>query len=489
MRKKIPILVKIFYLLIILILAYSVFLSGYQYAFDIDELHNAQIIYLMTQGFKPYSSFFVVYSLFIHWFLTPLFLIFGFSFKTLGMARLVMIIIFAVRVILSFFLVRRLFGKLAGYLFVLLFFLDPFVVFSSMQIRPENLMMVAFTGLLLLLSSLSNKSSKINFLILGVFSGLVLMFNFKIIPSLAVFLSGFIYFTLKNRRTTAFLYFINGFVISFIFYFGYFFINGNLLEMFQQSFLDPTAVNGSIRHVTTLNYFYFSNPMVYGFEGKPASWIYAWLLPPAAFAGGILIFVNILKKKLDDYISLTVTILFIGFVLQWFLMLFVNSVFIQYYIPLSWYYSLFAAVLISYFFEKNLLNIYWKTFLGVVLGLFFIILIRSSILGNINRSKIRGDDYKSMIESIWAKVPENQATFANVLFRPSAYPVIYGSVVSPFMLERYGPVYKYIEKYRINKLYLLSDDFLSYFDLPSQEYIRANFRQDSADPTQWVKLK
>ena len=347
-------IVALIYLLILTVLGWSVVQSGYHYTFDIDELHIAHLIYLMTQGVKPYTGFYDVYSLFIYWFVMPVFLIFGFSFKTVSMARLLMIGVFAIRVLLSFILVRRVFGKMAGYLFVPLFLLDPFVVFVSMQIRPENLMMVFFTVLLLLASTALTKPSKKILFVMGTVFSLTFLASPKIVPSLLVFFAAISYYYLNKRQFWNYLYFIDGFILTFLVYFIYFLVNGNLIEMFQLTFIDPVLLNSSIRNVTTLNYFYFSNSVIFGNGGKPMSWIYAWMLPPAGFAGGFMTFIDSVQDKLSKKIDLIKIIIFLCFVAQWVFMLFINSVFIQYYIPLSWYYSLFASVLIVALFKMDI---------------------------------------------------------------------------------------------------------------------------------------
>lgn len=469
----------ILYFICLFVLIYSVIKSGLFYQFDGDELHHAQIIYLILKGFKPHNSFFMIYTPFLHWILMPLFSIFGFSFSTISLARVVMILLFILRAALSYLLIRRVFGKLTAYLFIPLFLLDPFVVFSSMQIRPENLMMVVFTFLLLIFSYTAPGKSKKLYFICGALCVLTLLMSLKIIPSIAAFFFVFIYHSYKRSGISSLLYFLNGVVLSFVVYLLYFFLNGNLLTMFQQVFIDAAAVNNSIRNVTTLNYFYFSNPVVYGYDGKPMSWIYAWSLIPVAFAG--------VCKAFYDSKNIIKTVLILGFILQWFSMLFINSVFIQYYIPLSWYYSLFAAVLIADLIQNRSVATDVKNIIITLAAVFFILLVRSSILGNLNRANTSGLKYQSEVVSIWQKTKEDKPTFPNILFRPPSYPVIYASVLSKFMLDRYGPIYKSIEANHLENFYQLNDDYFSYLDPGTQAYIVKNFERDKNDSTHWSR--
>ena len=129
---------------------WSVVLSGYRFQFNSDELFNANVTYLLLKGLRPYVDFYLIYAPILHWLLAPVFLLFGFTFKAVSMARIVMIVFFLIRLFLMFLLVTKVFGKRTGLLFILFYLLNPFVVFAEMQIRPENMMLVFFTLALLI---------------------------------------------------------------------------------------------------------------------------------------------------------------------------------------------------------------------------------------------------------------------------------------------------------------------------------------------------
>src|SRR3990167_4698071 len=237
----------IFYLL------WLVIKSGYYFIFNPDEIFNANTIYLMQKGMRPYVDFYTVYSPIFHWFITPVFWLLGFSFKAISGARVVMIGLYIVRIILIFWLVKRIFGKNTAFIFLLLYLFDPFMVFAGMQIRPESLMMVVYTLFLIVFSyalnsvipsvsegslapacagrnaRLSNKlrdsspakggvrmTSGWLFFLSGTLGAVALLINIKIIPSLAAFGLIFIYLIFQKRLFKQLLLFLNGFCLSFL---------------------------------------------------------------------------------------------------------------------------------------------------------------------------------------------------------------------------------------------------------------------------------
>jgi hypothetical protein len=284
----------------------------------------------------------------------PAFIIFGSTLKAIAVSRMMMIALFLLQAFFWFLLVKKVFGKKVALLFVPLFLMDPFLVFAGMQIRPENLMMVFFALFLLVFSyAVGNVKNLKLFFLSGVLFALTFLLNLKILPSLVALGLVFIIYVFQNKLYRQLLTFTNGFCLTFFIFLGYFLFAGYLQEMFQGLFVDPYMLNNSIPNATWLGYFYFQNPVIFGIDGKPLNWIYAWLLPVLAFAGGY--------ASLNDKNNLMKIILFAILFLQWFSMLFINSVFIQYYIPLNWLYSVFTAYfvihLISQFKQTKLLQL------------------------------------------------------------------------------------------------------------------------------------
>src|SRR3989338_4826857 len=120
----------VLYFLLLLCLSYSAILSGLFYQYDNDELSHAQYTYLINSGFTPYTSFIMTFTPLFYWFLSPLFLTFGFNFSGVFAARIVMVILFLIRILFSYLIVRQVFGMKIALIFVPVFLLGTFTVFS-----------------------------------------------------------------------------------------------------------------------------------------------------------------------------------------------------------------------------------------------------------------------------------------------------------------------------------------------------------------------
>ena len=484
-KLKIPVLVAGG--LLFLTLLWSVVLSGFNYRFDADELFNANSIYLMLKGLMPYKDFYTVYSPILHWILTPVFLITGFNFSAIAEARAVMIGFFLIRLLLIFLLADRIFNRRIAVLSVVLYLLNPFTVFADMQIRPDNLMMLFYLlFLVVFISAVNTKSSRLYFLT-GILLGITMLTNIKIIPSVVVFILVFTHFAWRNTLLKQLLLVFDGAIASFFVFFGYFFIQGYAPEMFLHVFLDAFRLNQSVPYPTWLGYFYFSNPVIYGFEGKPLNWMFAWMLPLIAFAGAYVIFKSSFREKKGQVV--TKHILCYSLAAQWISMLFINSVFIQYYIPLNWLYGLFGAVFIDDLIFQSEIPSFERNILRGTIFLFFVTLTASSFFANINRSKWNSVELVTQYESLWAQIPENQPVFPNLLFRPTVYPILAGATFAPYMRDRYEPAYAMIEKKKLPYLVELNDEYFSYLDSESQMYIRKNYQPDPKDPRFWLKIE
>lgn len=520
--KALKVIFVFLYLLGLGVLLWTVILSGFNFTFNPDEIFNANTVYLMQKGMKPYVDFYTVYSPVFHWFITPVFLLVGFSFKAISAARVLMIGLFIVRLFLMFLLVKRVFGKKVALIFVPLFLLDPFMVFVGMQVRPENLMMVLYTLFLLVFSyaldaviltptkasgeGSSNKRDRTSgwlFFLSGLLCGFTLLTNIKIIPSLVGFGIVFVYFVIQKRLFSKLLLFVNGFCLAFLAFFAYFLLKGYLPEMFLHVFIDPFKLNSSIPYPTWLGYFYFSNPTIYGIDGKPLNWMYVWVLPVLGFAGGYKsLFLSKIERhsgdepfnysqgKLRDDFRIWIRVsLFLSLIFQWLSMLFIHSVFIQYYIPLNWLYAVFTAVFINDLLFEIKFGKIIKAGIVITILIVFVMLYKTSIQANLNRSKLRWDSYLDEFTKVWKMIPEEAPAFPNVVFRRPIYPILWGSTFAKYMRDRYAPAYLAIEKHKLSILTFLNDEYFGYLDKDTQNYIIKNYKRDSDDPLIWRRKK
>jgi len=303
LKKIAHFILPVIYVITLLFLLYSIFVSGFHYTFDSDEFAHAQQTYLIATGNKPYSDFFSIYSPILHWLLLPIFTFFGFTFESIIFARLMMIVTFGIRIIISIYLMRLLFGKRTALIFLPLFLFDPFTIFVSMQIRPDNLMMTFFiTALLLLYLGLSKKSGKITALS-GALISLAFLTSIKILPSVVIIILILLIYGIYYHRSKIIKQFLLGFFLTMVIFLGYFLFQHSLPQMVQNIFFDPRANSNAISNPVPLGFFHWpNNAFIFGIGGKPATWIYEWILPFLALIGVYIVFSQVQTKSSKEYL-------------------------------------------------------------------------------------------------------------------------------------------------------------------------------------------
>ena len=297
--------------------------------YDGDEVYHAQLVYLLGHGYKPFVSFYQIYSPIYHVLLLPVFTAVGYSFRALAWTRVLMVILFLVRLAVAYIVVRKIFDVRVGILFIFFLLLNPFSVFSEMQIRPDNLMILVYTMGILLLIFAHKKAVPWIFMVSGAIVSLAFLINAKIFPSvtLLLFVYGYWCWTRKNWRE--FRYLLYGYVLSFVIFASYFLVTNSFVEMVKQMIIEPHMFLKTTVYPTRVGFFYLpDNIYIYGVAGEPLTWMYVWILPLLAFGGLYHMFATTLQNKAQD--SLTVIRIFLGLSLpvQWLLLFSLNTAFI-----------------------------------------------------------------------------------------------------------------------------------------------------------------
>ena len=472
----------------ILLLAFMVLKSGYFFEFYIDELYHANTAYLIAQGYSPFKDFFLPYSPLFHVSLIPLFTQFGFTLETIQWTRLVMIALFAVRVVTAAVLVRMLFGTLAAILFVPLLLLDPLTEYSSMQIRPDNLMLTVYVvGVWLLTKGLLQKKKYLAFLS-GILLGLAILLSIKIAPSMGVIL--LILTGLRFKYTfTGLRELWLGCILPIAIFCIYYSAKGLLSPMITNLLFDARLINEALKYPVPMGNFYRpSDATTYGLSFKPALFQYLWSLPLLSFAGVYATFqefdFSFLKFSKKRTIGI---ILSISLVAQWLSLFFVRSVFIQYYLPVTYLFAIFAAVAVAKIIHTVQIHKFVYTATLLFFSIIYMYLLIPSLQANSERAKRSGAEQKMAITAIWNYVPETSAVYPGVLFRPLAYPVPYGFTfydLPQSIFSRYEPVQNYLKK---NDVQYLNIDGKPWA-LPDEtvvQYINAHYAQDKEYPLFW----
>ncbi len=477
------------YVLVVIALAYSVFRSGYFYTFDNDEYLHAHVVYLLDHGKYMFRDIFSVYTPIYHWFLLPFYKFYGYSLETIQFSRYVMILLFVLRLAAGFLITRKLFGKRTAMLFLPLHLLDPFAVFTNMQLRPDNLMLTAYClGLASLVKAVEKKNKKW-WVLAAVGLSLSVLTNIKIVPVAGITAFMSLVYLWSQKQKHILIWFIVGGLVPIALFCCYFLSIGTFGAMLQQIVVDARLTNDTRMFPVPPGFFYHpNNILVFGAPERPLNWIYAWVLPLAAFSGAYQLIMSWLKDKKYTAQSFPQLVLVGGLVAAWSSLLAVKSLFIQYYIPTTWFFAILAAVSINGM-VKLMPNSKTTT---TILTLGLMLFAQQSYTANQVRATSRGDDFKNMIIRRWQQIPVNQAVFPDFLFRPSVYPISFGYGIGEIptpILNRFTAISKTIDE---NKLpFVLIDSYqLNLLPPEYRGYIEKNFRSISpADPDYRIRNK
>jgi hypothetical protein len=493
MKKSIPkILLLIIACGVLAILIRSVIASGYNYIFDNDEFYHSQVVYLIAHGYKPFTDIYLtVYPPIFHTVLYPMYSITKFTVESLYAAREFLIVLFFVRVLLGAFIIGTVFGSVAGMLFIPLYLLSPFAIFVEMQIRPDNLMVTLFMAGLAASILAIKKKSQILWAISGALGVLSVLTLLKILPGVAVYFLVFTGFLLIKRRLRELRAFLFGGAILVGLFCLYFVIQGSFGAMIQQVFVESIAsYSGVFEYPVPLGFFYHPrNPALFGVGGKPLTWQFTWFLPIMAFAGAYSILHDCIKKgKNDTFLPQKLTI--IGTLAgQWVFLFYMESVFIQHYIPLNWLFAGLSSVCLSLFYQliKDKRIYSYLFIISIIISL--LLLVKTSIDANTFRSTQDSAQLLQTWNHIWQVIPENTPVFPNALFRPLAYPVPHGHFIGNIpdsIYYRLPSITKTLEKEKDAYVYI-DDYYFSKLKPDVQQYILANYVRQNYEPALYLR--
>jgi hypothetical protein len=461
-----------------ILLIISVFQSGYGYQFDVDELHHANLVYLYLHGYQPYRDIYnSFYTPLFEWLIAPAFMIFGFSFKTITFTRFIMIVLLAIRMIAMYIFVKTVWSRRVALFFIPLFLFDPFLVYSGMQIRSDNLMMTVFS---LALAALATKRKHLAALLFG----LSLVVFIKILPALAVIALVISYREIRAKRYKTLISMALISLIPLVLFILYGLVIGALPQMYRQIIVEATASYSVFRY--PVPYGSFNKPdnvWIYGVMGMPVTWVFVWMLPILGGAGWFHTLNNLMTKK-EKPVTVPLKLGMVLLLIVQLIVIFnVSSVFLQHYLLVNWLFALFGAVAVDTLLA-GLSPYPVLRYLSVGLVFFiFVALSRASIIYNIDRSTITNTDQNAAIERRWRQIPENEPIFPGYLFRPSVYPVPYGFYignVSTLAFTHLPSIADTLDKRQLKHL-IIDDYTLGLLPADAQEYITGRYTRVTGD--------
>ena len=491
-RQRAPILKKLFLAGIILtcsvfgiLLLIAVFKSGYGYQFDIDELHHANLVYLYLHGYQPYRDIYnTFYTPLFEWVLAPAFLLFGFTFKTITFTRFIMIVLLIIRMGAMYVFAKTLWSRRVALFFLPLFLLDPFLVYSGMQIRTDNFMMTVFSiGLAFLAVGYVNKSIKYKNTA-AFFLGLSLVVFMKVIPALLVIGAVVAVEEIRHKQYKTLAGMAFWALVPIFLFMLYGVIIGGASEMWQQLIVESQASYSNFRYPVAFgNYNRPDNIWVYGAMGEPLTWIYAWMFPLLGAAGWYQVIHSVASKNEKSTTATVKIMMWLLLIVELIVMFRVPSVFLQHYLQLNWLFALFGAIAIDDLITAvSPFPIAWYS-LVIILCLVFIPLTNTAIELDTSRGTIGMPETEATYEKYWAQIPENEPTFPSFLFRPQIYPVPFGDYVPNLpdsILNRLPSIPATLEKTKLKHL-IIDDYTLNQLPRDAQTYIMSHYTLVSGD--------
>jgi len=362
-------------------------------------------------------------------------------------------------------------------------------VFTAMQIRPDNLMMTFYTlGLLVATLGVKRKDKRLVF-VAGLFLGTAVVTMIKIIPSLCIFgVLILIFHRAKGIRDAVIPLFVGfGTIVGFFLF--PFFANGSLVVMIRQVIFDGKLLNDSLLYpVTPGSYYWPTNVYLYGFSDRSIVWVYAWALLVGGFAGALQIFLRSSTEALSVKTIMKFHLV-ITLVAHWLLLFFLRSVFLQYYLPVSWLLAVGVAVVVDDLVSTTYqYNIFRFTVLASLVTAFLLV-GKASIDLNLMRASIDGYEEETRLEAMLAKIPENEPVFPGFLFRPPVYPLPYGYYYGDMpsnVTTRFPPVGEVLDKKNVRFL-VATETYLSYLPKDAQQYIKGRFVRDTVLQELWIR--
>lgn len=409
--------------------------SGLFFQFDQDELAHAQVSYLLTHSLVPYRQFFMTYTPVFHFLISPIFLVAGYSLTGMSAARAVMILFLLLRTVALAWIAHRVFGRRVALLSILLFLVDPFTMYSAMQIRPDNLMMLLATVGLAFLVYAFEKQKLTYFFWSGILLSASVLVLMKIAPTLAVVAIAIVWYGYKKHTWLFVKGFLLGCMFPILLFFAYTTTAGTTHEMIQEVVRDSYAINQSVA---------FPIPVGHFFEpGKSALFdLYgeAWTRLP--YVELVMLFLAALGVLFTRLSSPRFQIVLAGsLVAQGVALALVHSVFIQYFLPITWLVNIFAAYALVRIVRGLVL---WV----VVIALLSLVSVDSA-RANILRSYAMSNQTMAWLTDVWKIVPEDASVYPNIPFRPLVYPLTFGYYfhdLPPSVTNRLPPLVETLKK-------------------------------------------
>lgn len=499
------VLYQVFVIVVLILLYISLVRFGLYYTYDFDEMYHSQLVFLLAHGAVPYHSFFTTYTVLFHWLLIPLGNAIGYSWNTVFAFRVGMGLLFVIRLGCAFYLVKNIFGLRSAVFFLWLSLVEPFTLFTSHQIRPDNLSLTFYSiGLLLLYISYTRKLLILS-LLAGFFWGTALVTHGKIFPSISIFLLLFLMqLAFKKNVKKIGVYFI-GFILSPILYVVCLVNYTDISTVVQQILYDPYRMQQSLGSRVHPSFFFTpDNSFIYGFLGKPPQWYFAQIYPIFAIVGiGVLMVYLIQYRNVNVHKKVFLYALTLATILQVLLLFIVPTTYIQYFGPAYFNSMILVSGLLWICvsrWENTVVSPVVYVGVSSILLILSIYTVKSHWIrtGYVIDEQMRGYTIKfgmfqsrlqDSYEQTWRQIPPNAAVFPAYLFRPMPYPLgqFFYPEIPREIIGRYQSIITLLDGTKIPYI-VMSDYLLQRMPVEFQRYVSQFYQKENVSTDVYKRL-
>lgn len=488
-KKYFIVLCTVVSLICLAIITYALVKNAFFGGLDVDELFHSQVVYLMNNGIRPYSAFFLIsYSPIYHWFMLPIYMLTNFQYETLSAARMVMVGVFLVRMLLIFLVSRRIFNNKIAIVTLFLTIIEPISSYTVVHLRPDNLMIVVFLAALYLFLEAERRSKAWLYSLAGCLLVVASLIMLKVAFNVALFGILIAVWSIMKHKIMNFVHFVAGGVLALAAYLGYFLVTGRLVSMIEQVFLYPSKTFfNTFQYPLPFAFFYkHDNYMLYGAGGKPFNWYLSWLILFFMCAGVYIVFQYLSKQRGWTIKQFFLLFISLSFFIQVFFLMKLQSGFLQYYqLPLFFGTFLAAYAIVSLWDSW----VHWGLLNAAGLAVLAIVMTYSIVPLYQLRGTYSNKDFENAIRGIWKIVPVDKAIYPHVIFRPIVYPHPYQITLgdaSEFMKSLLPDPMTIFTQH--NTQYILNDQYqLSFYPENFRNYIYSNFAPSPEFPMVMVK--
>lgn len=472
------------------ILLISVLWSGYFYQYDGDELLHAQKAFLITQGFRPFGDYLSIYTPLFHWLIAPTIRIFGTTLTSLHVMRVETIGLYLLLILISFTFLRAVYGKAVAVLFTGLVLLNPFITFAGMQVRPDTLMLTLFViGLYAAAVALVTRR-RWDWAAAGAMLSISCLTAIKILPAVAPVAVSITCWLWHRKDRGNLIVFLLAAVAPWVLFTAYFASLGLVVPMVTQLTVDIKYLSDAIQNPTHFGFFYLPNNIyIYGAMGKPLTWVYVWILPMLGAAGAyqhVLVHLRRSERPGQHVFAPITDALPLSMILAFLTLFIPTTVFIQYYVPVNWFFSVFAAMTLVGLWEL-VLPVHRPGLLLVGVSIYMLFAI-SAVGGNIRRAEISYKEIEQQLETMWQQLPEHEPVFQSYLYRPIVYPIGgYNMGDVPPVIRRQFVQPEIVLEQNAVRFLILNNAGLKTYDPTTVRYILSHYHRVEGNPNLMIR--